>query len=196
MVQSQTDSPEEGDLWTARWWSKHAIPKTVEVAYSVGQLWEKIEWTSNYNITRCTGSSDELERRCWIEEHVPERLVPQAPGWAAQENGKETWLWPIEWGSICGSSIRSPTPSHTQPFQIKWEVYLSKELCRSSLLCHCYDLAWICIWVNNNNKHYQFGSEDLGVIVFVWLSFGFMTYQPRLFNAKSFLYINIKYMIS
>ena len=49
-------------------------------------------------------------------EHVPERLGPQAPGWAAQENRKETRLWPIEWVSICCSSVRSPTPSHTQPF--------------------------------------------------------------------------------
>ena len=79
---------------SARWWSKHAIPKTAEVAYSVGQLWEEIEWTSNYSVTRCTGSSI----RCRIEEHVPERLGPQAPGWAAQENGKETRLWPIERG--------------------------------------------------------------------------------------------------
>ena len=37
---------------------------------------------------------NQLERRCWIEEHAPERLGPQAPGWAAQENGKETQLWP------------------------------------------------------------------------------------------------------
>ena len=35
---------------------------------------------------------DQLERRCWNEDHVPERLGPQAPGWAAQENGKETLL--------------------------------------------------------------------------------------------------------
>ena len=26
-------------------------------------------------------------------------------------------LWPIEWGSICYSSVRSATPSHTQTFQ-------------------------------------------------------------------------------
>ena len=38
--------------------------------------------------------SDQLERRCWNEERVPERLGPQAPGLAAQENGKETLLWP------------------------------------------------------------------------------------------------------
>ena len=63
-------------------------------------------------------------------EHVPERLGPQAPGRAAQENGKETQLWPIEWGSKCCSSARSPNPSNTQPFQIIWEVYFSKRLCR------------------------------------------------------------------
>ena len=39
-------------------------------------------------------SSDQLERKCWNEEHVPERLGPQAPGWAAQKNGKEMLLWP------------------------------------------------------------------------------------------------------
>ena len=40
--------------------------------------------------------SDELEIRCGRENQRPERLGPQAPGWAAQEDGKETQLWPIE----------------------------------------------------------------------------------------------------
>ena len=70
---------------------------------------------------------------CWIEEHVPERLGPQVPGWAAQENGKET-LMGTRVGSICCSSVRSPTPSYTQPFQIKWEVYFSKS-CVARLYC-------------------------------------------------------------
>ena len=74
-------------------------------------------------------------------------MGPQTPGWATQENGKETRLWPIEWGSICCSSVQSPTPSHAQPFQIKWEVYFSKRLCRSSLLCRCYDSACICVCI-------------------------------------------------
>ena len=50
-------------------------------------------------------------------------------------------------GWICCSSVRSPTPSHSKTFsnpfevfQIKWEVYFSKELCRSSLLCRRYVL--------------------------------------------------------
>ena len=93
----------------------------------------------NYYITECTGNSISLETRpvgdkmrYW--KPAPSRLGPQASGWAAQESGKETQLWPIEWGSICCSSVRSPTPSHTQPFQIKWEVYFSKN-CVARLYC-------------------------------------------------------------
>ena len=33
------------------------------------------------------------------------------------------------WGQYVAVFVQSPTPSHTQPFQIKWEVYFSKELC-------------------------------------------------------------------
>ena len=77
---------------------------------------------------------NQLETRCGRENQHPERLGPQAPGWAAQENGKQTRLWPIEWGSKCCSSVRSPIPSHTQPFQIKWEVYFSKN-CVARLYC-------------------------------------------------------------
>ena len=36
--------------------------------------------------------------------------------------------------------------SHTT-LSIKWALYFSKELCRSSLLCRCYDSAYICICV-------------------------------------------------
>ena len=82
-------------------------------------------------------SSDQLEGRCWNEEHVPEGLGTQAPGWAAQEKGKETLLWPWKWWSICFNSVQPPTHlAHSktfsnpfEPFQIKWEVYFSKELC-------------------------------------------------------------------
>ena len=37
-------------------------------------------------------------------------------------------------GSICCSSVRSPTPSHTQSFQIKWEVYFPKN-CVARFYC-------------------------------------------------------------
>ena len=90
----------------------------------------EIRWVGD----QTSWGSDNLEIWRWIEEHVPERLGPQVPGWTAQENGKETQLWPIEWGSLCCSSVRSPTPSHTQPFQIKWQVYFSKN-CVACLYC-------------------------------------------------------------
>ena len=35
---------------------------------------------------------NQLEIRCVRENQHPERLGPQAPGWAAQENGKETLM--------------------------------------------------------------------------------------------------------
>ena len=38
--------------------------------------------------------SNQLEIKCGRENQHPERLGPQAPGWAAQKNGKETLLWP------------------------------------------------------------------------------------------------------
>ena len=62
-------------------------------------------------------------------EPVPERLGPQAPGWAVQENENDTRLCLEGPGkSICCSSVRSPTSSHRQTFQIKWEVYFFKEV--------------------------------------------------------------------
>ena len=100
---------------------KHAIPRTAEVAYSVypvmGRDWVSVKQLYNPGEDRRLGSwgSDQLERRC-----CPREARPPAPCWAAQENEKETRLWPVEWGSICCSYVRSPTPSHIQPFQIKW----------------------------------------------------------------------------
>ena len=113
-------------------------------------------WALNYYITQYTGNSiswglDELEIRYSRENQHPERLGPQAPGWAAQENGKETRLCPIEWESICCSSVWSPTSSHTQPFQIKWEVCFSKN-CVTRLYCvvvlHAYlDVYVLCVCI-------------------------------------------------
>ena len=36
-------------------------------------------WASNYYITPATGSSDELKRRCWNENHVPAEAGPPGP---------------------------------------------------------------------------------------------------------------------
>ena len=36
-------------------------------------------WVSNYHLTPATGSSDQLERRCWNENHVPAEAGPPGP---------------------------------------------------------------------------------------------------------------------
>ena len=48
----------------------------------------------------------------------------------------------MEWGSICCSSVRSLTLSHTQPFQESEQYIFLKELCRSSLLCRLHASAY------------------------------------------------------
>ena len=85
-------------------------------------------------------------------EHVPERLGPEAPGWAVQENENDTRLCPEGLGrSLCCSSVRSPTPSHTQTFQIKWEVYFSKNCVVRLYYCLYMYSAWNCIWLYNSS---------------------------------------------
>ena len=92
----------------------------------------------------------------------PREVGPPAPGWAVQENKNDTKLCPEGLGrSICCSSVQSPTPSHTQTFQIKWEVYFSKN-CVASLIasiCILHVYVYICIfimwWLCNNTT---FGS--------------------------------------
>ena len=160
-------------------------------------------WTLNYYITQCTGNSiswrqdavekastqqrgpssprlsncswgsDELEIRRVRENQYPERLGPQATGWAAQENGKETRLWPIEWGSICCSSVRSPTPSYKQPFEIKWEVYFSKNCvarlnyCDVVMILHAYvDVDVYVLCFSSSVK-----SENVTCLVITYIQF-------------------------
>ena len=109
----------------------------VKLLYNPGEDRKSISWRS-----------DQLEISCSRENQHPERLGPQAPGWAAQENGKET-LMAIRVGvnTLQFCSV-SNSLSHTT-LSIKWEVYFSKRLCRSSLLCR-YDSACICImWLYN-----------------------------------------------
>ena len=70
-----------------------------------------------------------------VEKTAPSReLGPRASGWATQENWKETLMANRMGKSIYCSSVRSPTPSHTQTFQIKWGVYFSKN-CVARLYC-------------------------------------------------------------
>ena len=85
--------------------------------------------------------SESLETRCGREsQHPAESCPPRASGWAALENRKETLMTIRVGRSIGCSSVRSPTPSHTQPFQIKWEVHIFLKNCVARL----YDSACIC----------------------------------------------------
>ena len=83
-------------------------------------------------------------------KHVPERLGPQAPGWAAQKNENNT-RWGPKWlgRSICCSLCSvSNSLSHTT-FQIKWEVHFFKEVFARLYYCVNMYSAWICIWLYN-----------------------------------------------
>ena len=87
---------------------------------------------------------NELERRCLIEEHVPERLGPRlsSPG-ERERNAVMANRVGVNMLQFCSVSN---SLSHAT-FSIKWEVYFSKELCRSSLLCRRYYSACICVCI-------------------------------------------------
>ena len=119
-------------------------------------LWrpQKREWTLNYYITQCTGSSIRFgDQTSWRssgrENQHPERLGPKVPGWAAHENGKETLMAMRLGVNMLQFCSVSNSLSHIT-LSIKWEVYFSKELCHSSFLCR-YDTACICIMWRYNS---------------------------------------------
>ena len=69
---------------------------------------------------------DPLVTRCGSESQHPAEWAPRPPIEQPRRTGKKRSYGQIEWGSLCCSSVQSPTHSHTQPFQIKWEVYFCK----------------------------------------------------------------------
>ena len=144
--------------------------------------------------------SDELETRCgreshhpaegafgtpdWVWrpvdekmlgwEHVSERLGPQAPGWAIQENENDTWRCPEGLGrSICCSLYSvSYSLSHTT-FQIKWEVYFF--LKKSSLVVNIVPL-WFCMYMHiyvyvlhRQNSPYLSNDPCVCVCVYIYI---------------------------
>ena len=163
----------------ARWWSKHAIPKTAEVTYSVGHLWEEIEWAWIYYITQCTGNSISFgDQKSWrndaVEKIAPSReLGPWASGWATLENEKDTRLCPEEPGrSICFNSVRSPTPSLTQ----QRERYIFLKNCVARLNCvvvmisHAYVFVWLVIYTTIVGVRRKFKSvQSLEAETVSWL---------------------------
>ena len=132
-------------------------------------------WAMNYYITLCTGNSIS-----WRQNAVGEASTQQS-GPPGPRLSSSSWEKMLDWGTcpreagppgaqVSSSGERERNADghmsggqyvavlfglqlpHTQHFQIKWEVYFSKEKCRSSLLCRCYDSAYRCIcimWLYN-----------------------------------------------
>ena len=96
-----------------------------------------IEWAIEllYNSVM-TGSQsvwrpDQLVRRCWNENMSQRGWAPRPP--VEQPRRTRTTHGDVRrgWGGqYVAVFVQSPTPSHTRPFQIKWEEYFSKRLCR------------------------------------------------------------------
>ena len=138
----------------------HPVEEYQDITLTVDRLnWVRFvmptrrRWASNnYTTWVKTGSQSVWEmlegRPC------PRQAGPPGPQLSRPGEWERKAVMAIRVGSICCSSVQPPTHlSHRktfsnpfEPFQIKWEVYFSKELCRSSLLCH-YDSACICICV-------------------------------------------------
>ena len=107
------------------------------------------------------------------------RIVSQR-GWAPRPRlsspgeQERNAVMAIRVGSICCSSFQSPTHlSHSkifgnpfEPFQIKWEVYFSKELCPLvyiASLCFCVHMCmYSCSWLYNkySSRYQQWQSLD------------------------------------
>ena len=67
-------------------------------------------WPSNYYITLATGSSDQLERRCWNENHVSAEAGPPGPRLNSPgERERNAAVTRRVRESICCSSVQSPT---------------------------------------------------------------------------------------
>ena len=112
-----------------------------------------IEWTENNDISRLRQEVRQLDFRARSKcsrsscgnQLSAERLDPQAPGWAAQENEKDALLWPEELVGVnmLQSLFSLQLTSHAQPFQLSERYIFLKNCARSSLLRR-YVSARIC----------------------------------------------------
>ena len=106
----------------------------------------KSRWTSHFYITLATGSSDQLERRCWNENQVPAEALPTGLRLSSPGERKRNAVIArrVGGGSICCSSVQSPTHLSHTILSIKWEVYIFLKNCvHSSSLCRHYASAYV-----------------------------------------------------
>ena len=135
-------------------------------------------WALNYYITRSRQEIRQLENRqvrdkIWQSKPALSReqgLRASGPPVEHQKNENDTTPMAIRVRvNICCSYVRSPTPSHTQPFrtlQINWEVNFFKEVfARPLLLSRCDSFCMnLHIWVYNNHHHHHHQVELLTLI--------------------------------
>ena len=110
-------------------------------------------WALNYSIAQCTGNSitwgsDELEIRCGRENQHPERLGLRLSS-------------PGEWER---NAVMA-----TQPFQIKWEVYFSKNCvariyCVVIMILHTDVHACICVCIVGHGCDNTTNSYSTGIL--------------------------------
>ena len=168
-------------------WRSNMLFQSRGSAYSDGQLWGDIEWVLYCYITQCTGNSMSLETRCGRESPHPVEGALGTPGqrvWRSERWRNDAVEKTALSRKLGPQASRLSSPGErernadghksggqyvavlfglqlplTQPFQIKWEVYFSKRLCRSSLSLRLYCvivmISHACIWVYNTRTSSQ-----------------------------------------
>ena len=205
MVHSQTDAPEESDLgtawqlfpldddqtchskdWVGDWVGVELLDISVKTgSQTVGDQRRRRQDVVGKATHGRRGPrdprwsfEDQLVIRCSKESHhQAESWAPGArvelssPGERERHNadGHKSG------GSIYCSSVRSPTPSHTQTLQIKWEVYFFKEVFIRHYSLRQY-VCVLCVCIVNHGhgywvaiQHFYFQSSFL--IIDVLLTF-------------------------
>ena len=147
------------------------------------KLWRSTEeeWVADYYITRVkTGSQSVGDHMSWREDaglrNMSQRgWAPMPPVEQPGELERNTVIANRVGVDMLQFCLVSNSLSHTT-LSMKWEVYFSKELCRSSLLCRRYDSACICIrWLYNMNMSGQSesqpgGQKTLYFAIMLWLN--------------------------
>ena len=114
---------------------KHAIPK---IEWAIDLLYNSVEPGNQMSWRR-----DELETR-WGRESQ-QKAEPLGLRLSIRRtrttHGYVRRGW---WGQYVAVFVRSPTPSHTQTLQIKWDIYFFKEV-----FAHLYSLrqAVSCVYI-------------------------------------------------
>ena len=161
------------DWCTGREWHVNCMT-VISAWWRSNMTFQRLSGWWNYYITRWRQEvsyfwrPDPLVTRCGRErQHSAESWAPGPPVEQPWRTRKAQRWWLQEWGSICCSSVRSPTLCHSktlsnsfEPFQIKWEVYFSKN-CVDRLYCvvvmilHAHvDVYVLCVCIDNRGHGY------------------------------------------